>query len=469
MNCFRIENVVLICAFALILHISSGSSFASEEHLSDEELAVQIESIYSTDSQGPLAAQSSDTPQYSGTSLMKIMRRRWDSLSKEIQKRLVQFIEEPVTHGPGAPASQQQIETEHFIVFYETQGISAVPSVDANANSIPDYAENAASYLEKAWDVQVTQFGFKAPPSQNGEKIKCHLKKINHNGLTHAATNVTAWMEIHSDIGAYTESALGAQGAKNITIDPQGMTYGLLKACCAHEFFHCCQASYDWDEQNWWCEATAEWAGDAVFPESKFYTHNVTPRFSNPQISLTSKEGWYEYAASIWAFFLAENYGGPDVIKNIWEASIGKTDVLEATNEVLGDMNEAFTFFACYNYIREYADGARFPKIKELALERSGSLSSIGLKAPQFLGANYFSLIPQNGKTSVEVTFEKTSDEGDVRFMTINGSNWSILPQKCSNGSATLNLDSAQLPEKLAVVVVSFQKTGELSYSLTVK
>jgi len=460
--------VILVMPFSLLYGASPSDS--SAKALSDLQLASQVESIYKGRAQNNTHELTDDglTPldrQYSGTSLMKIVDQRWDNFSEDIQKRLVHYIDEPVTTGPGAPDSQEVFETEHFKVFFQTSGESAVPERDDNNNNVPDYAENVASYLETSWEIEVDKFGFRAPPRVNGEKIRCHLKKLNHNGLTHAKTNVAAWMEIHSDIGAYTKGILGEDKAESITVDPEGMEAGLLKACCAHEFLHCCQASYDWNEANWWCEATAEWAGNAVFPESKFYTNNVSPRFDNPHVSLFSKEGWYEYAASIWAMFLYENYGGHETIRSIWEGCTGDTTVNEATTQVLGDLKEPFIFFACYNYIREYADGARYPEIKEISLKDAGEVSSVGLNAPQYFGSNYITVSPaESGITTIEVELSNENDEADVRLITIDGSNWNILPHKLSFGKLVVDLGDSR-PEKVVTVICSFTESGELGYT----
>lgn len=437
------------------------------DDLTDIQLASQVEAIYK---QGvPQAPSDEDIPQYSGTSLMKMVNRRWDNLNPDIQKRLIHYIDEPIKTGPGAPDGQESIETEHFEIFYQTTGESKISSTDSDSNGIPDYAQNVGSYLETSWTTLIVEGEFREPPSQN-KKIACHLKKINHNGLTHAKTNVIAWMEFHSDIAGYTNSILGEVAAANVTIDPEGMEAGLLKACCAHEFFHCIQASYDWDEQNWWCEATAEWAGDAVFPESKFYTNNVVVRYANPHVSLFSKEGWYEYAASLWAMFLSENYGGTETIRAIWEASIGKTTIQEATEQVLGDMREPFLFYSCYNYLREYADGTRFPIMKELEIKKAGAVSSVGLNAPQLYGANYFTLSPSaSGIRTINIELTDKTNDADIRLITISGSSWSIMPHKLSEGIATINLEEGNIPDKLIAVVCSFTDKSELGYTVTLK
>jgi hypothetical protein len=466
-NSFFASAAGMKITILIALFFSAFNPLLASDELTDNDLAWQVEAIYK---QGmPKAPSDKDVPIYSATSLMKIVNRRWDNLDQDIQKRLVQYINEPVTTGPGAPDGQQSIETEHFQIFYMIAGESKVPSKDSDSNGIPDYAQNVGTYLETSWDTLVEKNGFKAPPALN-RKIICHLKKINHNGLTHAKTNVIAWMEFHSDIAAFTKSNLGAIAAAKVTIDPEGLEAGLLKACCAHEFFHCIQAAYDWDEENWWCEATAEWAGNAVFPESKFYTNNVVERFANPHVSLFSKEGWYEYAASIWAMFLSENYGGVEPIRAIWEASVGSTTIQEATDTVLGDMREPFLFFACYNYLREYADGTRFPAMKELELQKAGSISSVGINAAQLYGANYFSFSPAtSGIKTINVELSDKTDDADIRLITISGSNWNIMPNKLSSGKTVINLEEDNLPDKIIVVVCSFSNKSELDYTITLK
>ena len=432
-------------------------SVVAADKISNDELVDRVVALYSPN--GP------NTSSYSGTSLIKMVENRWESLSKDHRKRIVNYLDEPIRSGPGAPDGQKAFETDHFQVIYQTKGDDAVPGGDSDGNGIHDYAEEVATYLEQAWAKEVVEFGFKAPPGSDKAKVRCHIKNINHNGLTHAATGKTAWIEMNSDIAAYTKRLIGEEASQNIVADEAGLQAGMLKACCAHEFFHCIQAAYDWEEENWWCEGTAEWAGDAVFPESKFYTNNVSPRFKNPHVSLFSKEGWFEYASSIWAFYLAENFGGHEIIRQIWEGCQGDKGVFQATQDAMGNLEEQFLYYACYNYLRAYADGSRFPEMKVLALEGAGTVSSEGIEAPQTYGANYFT-VPS--ATKITVAFAN-GQRGGVRLITITNGRWKILPHVVKDGHFEVSIGDTENLEKIIIVVAGFQEQGDLAYTLTVE
>ncbi len=447
----------LILPLALLVLWVCLPANVSAKKLSDDDLVDRVAALYNPN--GP------NTSNYSGTSLIKMVESRWDNLSKDHQKRIVNYLDEPIRSGPGAPEGQKSFETEHFQIIYQTKGTDACAGGDADGNGLADYAEEVANYLEQAWAKEVVEFGFKAPPGSDKAKVRCHIKNINHNGLTHAATGKTAWIEMNNDIAAYTIRLIGEESAKAIVVDPDGLQAGMLKACCAHEFFHCIQAAYDWEEDNWWCEGTAEWAGDAVFPESKFYTNNVSPRFKNPHVSLFSTEGWYEYASSIWAFYLAENYGGADIIRQIWEGCASK-NVVEATEDAIGDLEEQFLYYACYNYLRAYADGERYPEMKALALEGAGTVTSEGLEAPQHFGTNYFTVPAANiSKITVSLT---QGQRGGVRLATISSGRWKIMPHVMKDGHFEVSLSDETI-DTVIIAIAGYQGEGELGYTLTVE
>jgi len=439
----------------VLLTLTTTASASSMER---DELVGKVLALYEP---------GAETRPGSGTGLIKRAEREWDSFSKDQQKRLIQYLAEPVTDGPGAPDGQRSLETAHFQVFYMSSGTDAVPAGDADGNGAPDYADRVASYLETSWAKEVDEFGFKQPPGDG--KLKVHIKKINHNGLTHAATGKTAWIEINNDIAPYTTNLLGGTIGEDFIADPEGLEAAMLKACCAHEFFHCIQASYDWDEENWWCEGTAEWMGDAVFPESKFYCNNVDPRFTKPHVSLFSTDGWFEYGASIWAFYLAENFDGATIIKQIWEGC-ADGGVRDATQQAVSDMAEQFEYYACYNYLRNYADGTRFPEMTVNVLPNiPGSFKPKSSEAPEHFGANYVAIDVPDGTDQLSVSVEVASDAtAGTRILAIGDGTWKILPHTLQDNKLEVGIDCSSL-QRLVVVISSFCGSGNMNYTVSVK
>lgn len=445
----RSTALVLLATLVLAAPLAA----ASPASLSDRELVDRVLRIYDP------AADADATE--SGTSLMKTLARRFDSLDKEDRARVVHLLDEPVTTGPGAPEGQRRADTEHFEIFFQESGTDAVPAGDRNGNNLPDYVDEVGTYLEKAWSVEVDELGF-APPPKGNDRLRVHLKNINHNGLTHASTGKKAWIELNSDIAAYTRRLMGST-ADSVVQDPSGLQAGMLKACAAHEFFHCIQAAYDWEESNWWCEGTAEWMGNRVFPESKFYANNVKPRFTAPHVSLFAPKGWFEYASSVFAVFVAENYGGDDAIKRTWEGCKGDATVQDALADTLGDLHQGYEYFACYAWLRAFPDGSLFPAMKSQRLQAPGSFSP-AVDKPEHFGANYVE-IPSSGTGTLDLSVT-LKGKGAVRLVTVLDGKWKILPH-AADASGRL---AVQIPlegvDTVLVAVVGFQEDGELDYTV---
>ena len=108
--------------------------------------------------------------------------------------------------------------------------------------------------------------------------------------------------------------------------------------------------------------------------------------------------------------------------------------------------------------------------MKELVLEKSGAVSSVGINASQLYGSNYFTFSPSTaGVRTIEIELSDKNDDADIRLVTVSDSNWSIMPHKLSSGKVTVTLDESNLPDKVIVVVCSFSDKNELPYTLTLK
>lgn len=407
-----------------------------------------------------------------GTTLVRQAFERWDSLSEEARQRLQPLMDPPGGAAPdGAPAapdgSWTTVESAHFRVHWRASGPDAPPASDADGNKIPDYIDRAIGYLERAYDVQCKQMGFTPPPDAR-ETI--YFKKLNHNGLTHPMPKKRSWIELNSDILGYTRRALGQYyNAGAVSRDPAGPEAGLLKAVCAHEFFHAVQAQYSWGLPAWWSEGTADWMGNQVFPESGFYLNNVGPHLEQPHVSLFHQGDFMEYSASLFPTFISENLGA-GLVRTIWEQA--RTIPLDqALTANLGELPELYLNFACYNAVRNYKDGARMPGPRMVVSEQyPANLTPQGGREPQHYGSNIIRLVARRPGT-LHVEFEP-ADRGDVRarLMLIDRDNktWTISRVR-AGADRRLVADIQGFGEQYSqvlVVVGAFSPNARGRYSL---
>jgi len=407
----------------------------------EEALVTGIEALYRTDAP-PAPAVSAprapeDTPQVleaapgdpapavtvhtgCGTQLLRQAFDRWDSLSDEAKQRLQPLMEPPGGAPNGVPAapdaSWTTVETAHFSVNYRQSGPDAPPSAD--------YIKNACAYLERAYQHECVELGFTAPP----EKETVYFKKLTHNGLTHPLTGKHTWIELNSDILGYTKQALGQYyNPTVVSRDPAGPESGLLKAVCAHEFFHAVQMQYNWGEPSWWSEGGADWMGNEVFPESGFYLNNVGPHLEQPNVTLFQEGDFFDYSASLFSTFLSENLGAA-TIRKVWEGTRSGT-LDQSLSQTLGNFPELFMNYACYNAVRNYKDGAKMPlPAMQTAHDYPAKLQPVAGHEPQYYGDTIFRLVPRQPGT-LHIDFSP-ADRGDVRarIITIDQGNttWTI-------------------------------------------
>ena len=276
----------------------------------------------------------------------------------------------------GKGVSETFIYTDHFLVSFEAG--------ESNAH----YAIDTAKYLEKSWDMYVTQQGFHAPKYRVHVIIKKELP--NALGLAYMPT----W--IHN---AYLEILAGQSEHS-------------LKETSSHEYFHITQYEYDYNEHRWIIEATATVAEDYVFPEVPGYL-----RFENhwyerwdKGMSLNSLHDYFEYGGSLFFKYLMENVHGTSIqgksvtemalLKSIWEraATVKGDNTLPSIMETIGGLpeenkkyNKAFGDFAAAIFVKE--------KVPDFSFRRGNELT--GKLNPEKLPGQYYTF--NLNKTSGEI------------------------------------------------------------------
>jgi hypothetical protein len=330
----------------------------------------------------------------SGTGLVAEIKANWDSFDSEQQGLLAGYMARPelaeTFDSPGG----------FFKIHYDRTGPEAVPDEDLDGDSIPDFIERTAQYLDSTQEVFTSAFGYyQVPTDENAggdEKYDIYLLALTGYGVTFADSPAdSAWDDYTSFIGLHN-TFYGFPPND----DPEGDTIGALKVSCAHEFFHATQLAYDRFEEIWWMEASATWMEELIFPEVNDNYNFLTYFFSDPQIGLTYPYGFHMYGTFVWAGFLHQKYDST-ILRDIWEACKYNTalEAIDSALEAYGtDIKQVFPEFTVWNYFtgdraiegQYYRDAAAYPQVpfdQTFSTLYHDSIQPI--TGPDGLGCNY--------------------------------------------------------------------------------
>jgi len=264
-------------------------------------------------------------------------------------------------------------EEGHFKIWYNLETddpVNCIDSTDSDGNGVPDWAENAASYLEKSWDYLVNQLGARQPVPDFGgggdDRVDVYFVELHSSiyGMTwydSVLSNGTApaYIEIENDFAGFTEYEDREEDALAVT--------------CAHEFFHTIHFAYGTLEQwRWWMEATAVWSEEQNFPQINDYINYLDIFQENPEIALNDDTPSNRiYGTVLLPLFLSANYGDGTII-DLWERTAGSSvyQAFGAWSDSIGiSMDSLYGDFARWNlYVGGnyrsggYIDGAIMPE-----------------------------------------------------------------------------------------------------------
>lgn len=203
------------------------------------------------------------------------------------------------------------------------------------------------------------------------------------------------------------------------------------KLTAAHEFFHAVQSAvntYRFEgPAMWYMEATANWILEEVFPDDGGYSNTLYSVAMRPEVSLNhfgdylteGVEADHHYGAFIFATYLSEHAGGPELIRETFvQAPLGGDPLLviaDLLEERGSDMHQGHLDYALHNATWDY----RFETDYELSIADSAGMGEThrvsgqidGLSddwvdeipyPPQTYGANYWRLTDLPGRFMVE-------------------------------------------------------------------
>jgi hypothetical protein len=272
----------------------------------------------------------------------------------------------------------------HFKIHYTLTGSDAVNPADLNANSIPDYVDEAAWAAEYSYRLLVDTLGFAPPPPDDnidGPEIDLYIRNWNgqYYGMTYPENEVPA-TPMEYDYTAYTV----------VDNDYQELVYytrGLngLHVTVAHEFFHIVQLGYNWrpsnglpgirtgDGDRYFLEWSAVWFEERSFPQTDDYYQYFFQFFYYPTKSLWYSN--YDYALGLFLIYLTRQYGDA-IVPEVWEgiktthALASLESVLEQHDAELATVWNRFyrsCYYTGYRFVAELApvpEAADFPTLR---------------------------------------------------------------------------------------------------------
>ena len=240
---------------------------------------------------------------------------------------------EPIEYSPNKSAEKNvrnaytgepnSLETDNFVIWYGTPDGFSERDI-----------ESLSVEMEYIWTTIIDDMMYPVPENSDVWKFIIYIGDTG-SGVPSAEgaagyfwydTENYPMMVLSKDIISWTDSAK-------------------LTGC--HEFYHAVQAAINTyrfnDSALWWHEATANWILEEVYRDEGGYSNTLYSVALRPEISLNhwgnyateGIEADHHYGASIFATFLSEFRGGPDLIQRSFIEAPINSDPLDEFNDLL--------------------------------------------------------------------------------------------------------------------------------------
>lgn len=270
--------------------------------------------------------------------------------------------------------------------------------------------------FEQVWVTHTADGGFALPPCTDTQPFRVYLANTGPDVPT-IEPDVYGWCDLDGDDCPYVVVQERYPGEP----DPVGMA----QATAAHEYHHGVQAAYDWEDPDYWVEATAVWAEEMVFDTVNDYLYYINDGawLSRPNLALTLEDGDHEYGNVLWVLYLAERHGGARAIRRIWERCSFDTPA-GAVDGYLQDqgtsIDAAFVRFTAHLATADFVDGSLFDPVLTLAdVSSYPSAEDFTAHLPESYGSSYVVFRPAGGPVQrLDVTFLGAPEKNgaDIRW-----------------------------------------------------
>ncbi|MBN2366497.1 MAG: hypothetical protein EH225_11190 [Calditrichaeota bacterium] len=217
-----------------------------------------------------------------------------------------------------------------FRIYYDTEGINAIPIYDRDLNGIPDYLEFVGKSFDRAWILEIDSLGFKPPPDSTGNprvQYPVFCRRLGFYGQTWLEYEIPALPGINYVTFIEINTNFEDISYPGIT-DPIVRDSMAIAVTAAHEFNHALQSGYRlWGENDffydlWFIESSATYMEEVVAGEVNDYLQYLDYYLGNTLLPLDESTGGYEdYGKVVLEIMLGDLYGR-DITRRIWAESV---------------------------------------------------------------------------------------------------------------------------------------------------
>jgi hypothetical protein len=357
-------------------------------------------------------------------------------------------------------------QSKTFRINYDVIGANAVPVLDANSNSIPDWVEETGLAFERSYRLEVDTMGYREPLSfVSFGYYEIFIEDLNNvygytDALLPAVTNnpdtYNSIITIENDFseGFFTHG------------------YEALRVTCGHEFFHAIQFSYIFrDSDVWYYELSSTWMEDVTYDSVNDYFAYLNGYFDSPSTSLDETDG---YSAAHWNHMIEKKYGR-SAIRKSWE-NMTTRGALTAIDDAIksvssSNLSNTFSEFAIWNYytagradsITYFPEAPYYPKVK-LSANRPLADTAIDKTLPH-LATHYYSFIVYD-TAGVKLRFQATEsnsyfDVYTIEYNKATGKNFFYN----YGGASNIEIQSLLPGDTLTCVVVNTEKSDHSNFA----
>ena len=320
---------------------------------------------------------------HDATMVLRDLALRSDALAPDARAQAERLLARP-TDGRADPSGSGYTTTKistfcttHLCLHWARATRDAPDLRDADGDTVPDWVETTAAVFEHVWRVEVDDYGYRAPRSDQLSR---------HNGGDARLDVYLADLGAHREYGYCTSDDPAirfrrALSAYCVVDDDFSRTQfraapiDSLRVTAAHEFFHAIQFGYDTFEDEWLMEGTAAWMEDEVYDSiNDNFQYLWGSALTSPQLPLDRGV----YAPWIFFRFMSEHLGragrpAPEVIREVWrraDAARGAPNdySLQAISRVAAAHGTPFrTLFADFGWTAmfpadAYEEGRHYPR-----------------------------------------------------------------------------------------------------------
>lgn len=356
------------------------------------------------------------------------------------------------------------------------------PTDTTPANGIPDWVDTTQATFELVWAQEIDAIGYRGPldDSSSGQgdgpagadvaKLDIYLQDLGGPDIgvfgycTSDDPNAGAFVFAVSAYCVVDNDYSPLQFGTSRTPEE------FLQVTAAHEFNHASQFAYDWLEDYWLLEGTATNMEETVFPDvddNVVFLAGFSP-LTRPG-SPVDRGGFGDSEYGSWIFwrYVQEHVfaNDPGSIRSVWERADAATPTspdyysLEAVRRVLAlagvPFREAFVRFGIANRLRDYEDGALYPKPPLLGQARLGPRApTTGRKSVRtyHLTTRYFGFTPGGrvrARARLNVALDLTGYGAEATLIVYPKTGavriWRVALDKHGNGRQSVRFGRAQV------------------------